>query len=180
MYIEQEIKIGGWKGCEKKAFFSFFLMRKRLSSGQKLFPRPYFPLNRDIFVLRSGLRFLQESDKGQIFYWSIQTCSRIRRLIGWWIVTMLKKPQNCSISDFFDLTPKYFLPILPYIDPVSPSTNHTSHVLTKYHQYQTVPPQYRNDLKVVYATWDSNLWLSAGYTWRQSNQKCFSLLYMRP
>ena len=25
------------------------------------------------------------------------------------IVTMLKKPQNYPISDFFDLTPKYFL-----------------------------------------------------------------------
>ena len=54
---------------------------------------------------------LQESHKGQIFYWPIQTCSRIRRLIGWCFVTMLKKPQNCPISDFFNLTPKYFLPL---------------------------------------------------------------------
>ena len=32
-------------------------MRKRLSSGQKWFLRPYFPLIRGMFVLRSGLRF---------------------------------------------------------------------------------------------------------------------------
>ena len=44
-------------GVEKKAFFSLFLMRKRLSSGQKWFPRPYFPLNKGMFLLRSGLRF---------------------------------------------------------------------------------------------------------------------------
>ena len=29
--------------------------------------------------------FLQESDKGQIFYWSIQTCSRIMQLSDWLI-----------------------------------------------------------------------------------------------
>ena len=50
----QEIKIGGF---EKKAFFSLFLMRKRLSSGQKWFLRPYFPLIRGMFLLKSGLRF---------------------------------------------------------------------------------------------------------------------------
>ena len=38
-------------------FFSLFLMRKPLSSGQKWFLRPYFPLIRSMFVLRSGLRF---------------------------------------------------------------------------------------------------------------------------
>ena len=53
----QEIKIRPLKGFEKKAFFSLFLMRKRLSSGQKWFLRPYFPLNRGIFLLGSGLRF---------------------------------------------------------------------------------------------------------------------------
>ena len=39
-------------------FFSFFLMRKPLSSGPKWFLRPYFPLIRGKFLLRSGLRFL--------------------------------------------------------------------------------------------------------------------------
>ena len=32
-------------------------MRKRLSSGQKWFPRPYFLVIRGMFVIRSGLRF---------------------------------------------------------------------------------------------------------------------------
>ena len=32
-------------------------MRKRLSSGQKRFMRPYIPLIRGMFVFRSGLRF---------------------------------------------------------------------------------------------------------------------------
>ena len=49
----QEMKIGGWEGFEKKAVFSLFLMRKRLSSGQKWFLRPYFPLMRRMFVFRS-------------------------------------------------------------------------------------------------------------------------------
>ena len=53
---------------------------------------------------------------------------------------MLKKPQNCPISDFFNLTPKYFLPLLPYTDLVPPSTdpvpsyiNHYRPTLTQYH-----------------------------------------------
>ena len=33
-------------------------MRKQLSSGQKWFLRPYFPLIRGIILLKSGLRFL--------------------------------------------------------------------------------------------------------------------------
>ena len=53
----QEIKIRPFQDFEKKAFFSLFLMRKRLSSGQKWFLRPYFPLIRGMFLLRSGLRF---------------------------------------------------------------------------------------------------------------------------
>ena len=43
---------------EKKSFSSLFLMRKPLSSDQKWFLRPYFPLIRGMFLLRSGLRFL--------------------------------------------------------------------------------------------------------------------------
>ena len=53
----QEIKIRPFGDFEKKAFFSLFLMRKRLSSGQKWFLRPYFPLIRGMFVFRSGFRF---------------------------------------------------------------------------------------------------------------------------
>ena len=54
----QNIKIGPLKGFEKKAFFSLLLMRKRLSGGQKWFLKPYFPLIRDMFVFRSGPKFL--------------------------------------------------------------------------------------------------------------------------
>ena len=62
----QKIKIGPLKGFEKKAFFSLLLMRKRLSGGQKLFLKPYFPLFRGMFVFRSGLRIrfsLTESEE---------------------------------------------------------------------------------------------------------------------
>ena len=51
------LKIGS-KGPKKLGpFLSLFLMRETLSSGQKWFLRPYFPLIRGMFVLRSGLRF---------------------------------------------------------------------------------------------------------------------------
>ena len=87
--------------------------------------------------------FLQKSDKGQVFYWSSQTSTRFSRLV----VTMLKKPQNCPISDFFILTPKYFLPFCLIL-----TWNRL--LLTQYHQvptstglywpititYQPVPP----------------------------------------
>ena len=53
----QEIKIRPWEDFELGPFFSLFLMRKRLSSGQKWFLRPYFPLIRGMFEFRSGLRF---------------------------------------------------------------------------------------------------------------------------
>ena len=68
---------------------------------------------------------------------------------GWSIVTMLKKPQNCPISDFFNLTPKYFLPLLPYTDlvppstdPVPPSTNQYRPILTQYHHGSTITALY--------------------------------------
>ena len=49
------LKIGS-KGPKKLGpFFSLFLMRVRLLSGQKWFLRPYFPLIRGMFVFRSGL-----------------------------------------------------------------------------------------------------------------------------
>ena len=54
---KKNFKIGPLGPKEKINFFSFFLMRKRLSSGQKWFLRPYFPLIRGMFVFRSGLRF---------------------------------------------------------------------------------------------------------------------------
>ena len=54
----QEIEIRISEGFDKMEFFSLFLMRKRLSGGQKWFLRPYFSLIRGMFVFRSGLRFL--------------------------------------------------------------------------------------------------------------------------
>ena len=54
----KKLKIGQRGNFEKIKFFPPFLMRKRLSSGQKWFLRPYFPLIRGMFLLRSGLRVL--------------------------------------------------------------------------------------------------------------------------
>ena len=61
------------------------------------------------------------------------------------MVTMLKKPQNCPISDFFDLTPIYFLsllhytdPVPPSSDPVPPSTKQYRLLLNQYHHISTI------------------------------------------
>ena len=53
----KKLKIGQWALFELGPFFSLFLMRKTLSSGQKWFLWPYFPLIRGMFQLRSGLDF---------------------------------------------------------------------------------------------------------------------------
>ena len=108
----------------------------------------------DVYIMSLGKvswekkLLLQESDKGQISYWSIQTCFRIMLLFGG-LLTMLKKPQNCPISDFFDLTPKYFLVFLHYTDlvppstdPVPPSTNQYRPILTQYHQISAITALY--------------------------------------
>ena len=50
-------KIGSKVPQKLGPFFSLFLIRLTLSSGQKWFLRPYFPLIRGTFLLRSGLRF---------------------------------------------------------------------------------------------------------------------------
>ena len=52
----KEIKIRPLEVFESGPLFSLFLMRKRLSSGQKWFLRQNFPLIRGMFVLRSGPR----------------------------------------------------------------------------------------------------------------------------
>ena len=54
---QKKFKIGTLGDFERIDFFSLFFMGERLSSGQKLFMRPHFPLIRGMFVLRSGLRF---------------------------------------------------------------------------------------------------------------------------
>ena len=53
----KKLKIGQRGLFELGPFFSLFLMRKRLSSDQKWFLRPYLPLIRGMFAFRSGLRF---------------------------------------------------------------------------------------------------------------------------
>ena len=44
-------------GAEGLKVRALFLMRKTLSSGQMWFLRPYFPLFRGMFLMRTGLRF---------------------------------------------------------------------------------------------------------------------------
>ena len=51
------LEIGSTSPQKLGPFFSLFLMRKTLSSGRKWFLRPYFPLIKGMFLLRSGLRF---------------------------------------------------------------------------------------------------------------------------
>ena len=51
---------------------------------------------------------LQESEKGQISYWSIHTCTRIMLSIDWLIVNHAQKPENGPISDLFNLTQNTF------------------------------------------------------------------------
>ena len=88
--------------------------------------------------------FLQKSDKGQVFIDQVRPAlGPVGWLVGW-LSPCSKKPQNCPISDFFNLTPKYFLPYCLIL-----TWNRL--LLTQYHQvpnstwpstitYQPVPP----------------------------------------
>ena len=53
----KKLKIGQRGNFELGPLFSLFLMRKTLSSGQKWFLRPYFPLIRVMFLLRVVLDY---------------------------------------------------------------------------------------------------------------------------
>ena len=85
---------------------------------------------------------LQNSDKGQIFYWSSQTCSKIRQLFGRLVVTMLKK--TALFQAFWTWQPNTFCPycltalVPPSTDPVPPSTNQYGPILTQYHHVLTI------------------------------------------
>ena len=103
---------------------------------------------------------LQESDKGQIFYWSIQTCSRIRLLFVWLIVDChharktsklpyfrLFRPDTQilsaltalywpSIAFYWPSTTKY-QPVPPYNDALPLCVNHYRPLLIQYHQVPT-------------------------------------------
>ena len=87
---------------------------------------------------------LQKSDKGQIFYWSSQTCSRIRRLFVRCLSPCSKTWKRPYFRPFQPDT-EYFLPLLPYTDlvppstdPVPPSTNQYRPILTQYHHVSTI------------------------------------------
>ena len=77
-------------------------------------------------------------------------CTRIRQLFDRLIVCHhAQKPENCPSSDLFNLTSKYFLPLLPYTDlvppstdPVPPSTNQYCPILTQYHHGSTITALY--------------------------------------
>ena len=107
----KKLKIGQRGNFEKIDFFSFFLMRKRLSSGQTWFARPYFPLNRGMFVFRSGLRFsFREWWKGHfhllkwlkwVCFWQNCTKTMIRvgsdkKLSGWIMDLLLALKILCA------------------------------------------------------------------------------------
>ena len=92
-----------------------------------------------LFSLVLSPMFLHKSDKGQIFHWSSQTALGSG---GCLFVDChhAQKPENCPISDLFNLTPKYVLALLPFTDlvppstdPVPPSTNQYRPKLTQYH-----------------------------------------------
>ena len=87
------------------------------------------------------------------------------------IVTMLKKPQNCPISDFFDLTPIYFLSLLHYTDPVPPSsdpvppiTKQCRPILTQYHHGSTITTLY-------WSSATKELQLTFNISWNQQGQR---------
>ena len=55
-------------------------------------------------------QFLQKSDKGQIFYWSRHTALGSGGCLV--VCHHAQKHEKSPISDLFNLTPKYFLPLL--------------------------------------------------------------------
>ena len=99
---------------------------------------------------------LQESDKSQIFYWSSQTCTRIRQLMGG-LLTMLKNLKTAlfqtfstwhrilsaltalywpSTAFYWPSTTKY-QPVPPSTDPVPSCISYYCPLLIQYHQIST-------------------------------------------
>ena len=69
-----DFKIGPCRPKKLGPIFSLFLMRKPLSNGQKWFLRPYVPLIRGMFLLRSGLSFsffawTESEEKATFTHW---------------------------------------------------------------------------------------------------------------
>ena len=68
-------------------------MRKRLSSGQKWFLTPYFPLIRGMFAMRSGIRFSFRAFHVPATSVHILTFSIFRTLHVWNILGELCEPE---------------------------------------------------------------------------------------
>ena len=56
------------------------------------------------------------------FFWSSPTCSKDRAFFFGFLFPCLKRLYHCSISDFSNMTPKYFL-ITSYLDHLWPSSH---------------------------------------------------------
>ena len=100
--------------------------------------------------------------KKNIFFTSLLkvkfSTDKVRRALGSggcllidWLIDChhAQKPENGPISDLFNLTSKYFLPLLPYTylvlpstNPVPPSTNQYRPKLTQYHHISTITAPY--------------------------------------
>ena len=85
------------------------------------------------------IELLQESEKGQIFYWSIQTCTRIRLLFDW--------PSTTKYQSIFNTVPYWpstiiCKPVPPSTYPVPPITNCCRLLLTKCHHISTSTAPY--------------------------------------
>ena len=116
-------------------FFLLFLIRKRLSSGQMWFLRPYFPLIRGIFVFRSGLRFS---------FWALEVPElRVRK--GSFSLTKIKWKCWCDKDEiqkiklenamYISITNTNFLLCTFYIDWAVPRVQ-----LKQFWQPQAWPP----------------------------------------
>ena len=101
------------------------------------------------------IELLQESEKGQIFYWSIQTCSRIRLLFDcdhaqktsklpyfrlFWPDTQILSALTAlywpSTAFYWPSTTKY-QPVPPSTDPVPSCITYYRPLLIQYHQVST-------------------------------------------
>ena len=80
------LKVGQRGLFELGPFFSLFLMRKTLSSGQKWFLRPYFPLIRGMFVFRtkSEENAILVSENG--LFLTLFTCGKVLTFVNLIIV----------------------------------------------------------------------------------------------
>ena len=104
-----KIKIGNWEGFELGPFFSLFLMRKCLSSGQKGLLMPHFPQIRGIFVCRVVLDFCFRKRKRALTQNSLNS--------WFWSFVFLMYTSSCASfkkihRDTFHESHSIFLPLV--------------------------------------------------------------------